>query len=207
MIGSLRARAGSARRELRFAWSLRELPPPVRRFAWRARRHAVRVGDEFGIASSTGVEKLAALLAIAGGRRYVVELGTAVGWTSIALLLADPQREVLSFDVYRQPLLDDYLWRAGASIGGRLELRREPGETGPLSDRAVDLLYIDSDHERESTVREFRAWEPVLRRGSVVVFDDYTHPDYPGVREAVAALGLAGEERAGYFIHRVPDGS
>jgi predicted O-methyltransferase YrrM len=150
------------------------------------------------------VEKLTTLLELARGSSYVVELGTAVGWTSVVLLLDDPGRDVTSYDVYRQPLLDTYLRLGGDTIGPRLELRCEPGETGPRGDRPVDLLYIDSDHERDSTIREFRAWEPVLHPGSLVVFDDYTHPDYPGVRDAVAALGLSGEERSGYFVHRVP---
>ena len=38
-----------------------------------------------------------------------------------------------------------------------------------------------------------RAWQGALAPGALIVFDDYTHPDYPGVREAVAELGLRGE--------------
>jgi hypothetical protein len=41
----------------------------------------------------------------------------------------------------------------------------------------------------------------VLAPGAVVVFDDYLHPGYPGVREAVAELELAGEPRGTLFVH------
>ncbi|MBV9193140.1 MAG: class I SAM-dependent methyltransferase [Solirubrobacterales bacterium] len=46
----------------------------------------------------------------------------------------------------------------------------------------VDLLYVDTAHERADTIRELEAWRPVLRDGARVVLDDYTHPEFPGVR-------------------------
>jgi hypothetical protein len=42
----------------------------------------------------------------------------------------------------------------------------------------------------------------VLAPGAPIVFDDYGHPDYPGVAEAVAELGLTGELRGTLFVHR-----
>jgi hypothetical protein len=39
------------------------------------------------------------------------------------------------------------------------------------------------------------------------VLDDYTHPDFPGVREAVEAAGLTGELDGPLFVHRVGTGS
>jgi hypothetical protein len=38
----------------------------------------------------------------------------------------------------------------------------------------------------------------------VVVFHDYSHPDYPGIREAVVELGLAGSEPDGVFVWEAP---
>ena len=49
------------------------------------------------------------------------------------------------------------------------------------------------------------AWRPVLAPGATVAFDDYANPDYPGVREAIAELGLAGERRGAMFVHTVPE--
>jgi hypothetical protein len=40
----------------------------------------------------------------------------------------------------------------------------------------------------------------------VIVFDDYDHPDYPGVREAVAELGLDGVQRAHLFVAAATSG-
>lgn len=48
-----------------------------------------------------------------------------------------------------------------------------------------------------------RAWRPALTPGALVVFDDHTHPDFPGVREAVEELGLGGAQHGTLFVHEV----
>jgi len=136
----------------------------------------------------------------------VVELGTAQGWTAISLAVADPDREVISFDPVERPGHPEpqrYLELVPEQVRRRVSLARERGDSGPRTDRPVDLLYVDTTHERADTIRELEAWRPVLRDGAWVVLDDYTHPEFPGVREAVGELGLEGEERDGLFVHRV----
>jgi hypothetical protein len=56
----------------------------------------------------------------------------------------------------------------------------------------VELLYLDGPHRDEPNQAIFRAWEPRLAPGAVVAFHDWGNPRYPGVREAMAALGLEG---------------
>lgn len=193
----------TAGQELRLLLELRRLPWPVARFHWRAHRLAAATGDEFSLASATRPAKLAELLVLARGRRRVVELGTATAWTASALVLSDPGRTVRSYDPFDRPERERYLALLPPRARARLNLHVAPGHAGPTDAEPVDLLYIDSSHEREETLRELAAWRPVLRTGAVVVFDDYTHDGYPGVREAVAELGLAGYERAGLFVHPV----
>jgi len=199
----MRERARALRRDLRFLLALRRLPWRVARLKWRAWRLGARIGDEFGRASATRPRKLRTILVLAGDAGYVVELGTAQGWTSISLALARPGREVVTYDPFERPQPRSYLALVPEDVRRRVTLVLGPGESGPRSDRPVDLLYIDSSHEREATVRELEAWRPVLRDGAVVVFDDFAHPDFPGVTEAVSDLALRGEERHGLFVHRV----
>ena len=196
-------RARKLRRELGFLLQLRVLPPRVAAFQWRARRLALRVGDEFSPTSATRPPKLAALLRLARGRSRVVELGTATGWTTISLALADPRREVISYDLVERPERELYLKLVDAGVRERLVFVCAPGKDGASREQAVDLLYIDSSHDRDETIQELEAWRGVLGDGAVVVLDDFTHPKFPGVREAVAQLGLEGEEHAGLFVHRV----
>jgi predicted O-methyltransferase YrrM len=196
-------RAVSLRREAAFLVQLRRLSPRVAGFQWHARHVARRAGDEFSLVSATRPDKLAALLKLARGRRHVVELGTATAWTAISLLLADPQRIVTSYDPVQRAERSLYLALVDASVVDRLTFVQAPGAAGPRSGQPVDFLYIDSSHGREDTISELEAWRGVLHRGALVVFDDFSHPDYSGVREAVEELRLDGEECRGLFLHRI----
>lgn len=190
--------------DARFAGAVALLPPRVAWFQVRARRLARRSGDLFSLTSVTRPRDLRTLLAVARGRRRVVELGTATGWTAISLALADPGRSVLTCDVVERDEPGRYLGLVSDEVRARVEIAIHAGADGPRDGAPVDLLYIDSSHEREQTIAEVRAWRPALPAGSVIVFDDYTHPDFAGVREAVAELGLAGRVRGTLFVHPVP---
>jgi predicted O-methyltransferase YrrM len=196
-------RLGGLRHELNFLIALRVLPPRVALFQWRARRLALRVGDQFSLVSATRPRDLAVLMGLARGRRYMAELGTGTAWTTISLALADRQRTVVSYDPIERSERDLYLELTKLSVRDRIALVVGSGIDVEHCHRMVDLLYIDSSHSREETVREVRAWEPFLTAGALLVFDDFTHPDYPGVREAITQLRLTGEQRGTLFVHRV----
>jgi predicted O-methyltransferase YrrM len=172
-------------------------------FQWRAWRLGSRLDDEFGRVSASTPRKLETILDLAGDGYLVVELGTAQGWTAISLALANPNREVISYDPVERPGPQRYLELVSEQVRRRVTLVADRGDSGPQTNRPVDLLYVDTTHDRDDTVREFEAWRAVLSDGAWVVFDDYIHPDFPGVREAVSELGLDGEERDGMFVHRI----
>ena len=182
---------------------LLRLPPRVARFYSRARRAAARAGDDFSLHSAVRPETLALLLRLARGRRRVAEIGTGTAWTAAALALADRDRRVLTFDPRVWPERARYLELAGADAAERIELVEGGGEDGP-GERGFepDMLFVDGSHERELTVRAFRAWEPVLASGALVAFHDYDNPAYPGVAEAIRELGLDGEAIADLFVWR-----
>ena len=185
---------------MRFAFSLRALPLRVAVFMFRARRHALRAGDEFTEASAIRPAELATLLRLARGRRAVTELGTGTAVSAIALALADGRRNVVTCDPCVRPERAAYLALAGPSARSRIEFRAQPDSDGPRPGDAVELLFIDSEHVRESVLAAFRAWRECLAAGAVVAFHDYDHPSYPGVREAVRELGLPGRSVGGMFV-------
>lgn len=193
----------SLRAEVRLAARcVRALPPRTALFLIRARLRALRTGDSFSIDASARPEKLAAVLRHAEGRREVVELGTGTGWATIALALVDPARRITTYDPFDRDR-ERYLALAPARVREQIIFRAEPGEVGPEPGAPpAELLFIDSSHLREPTVAEFRAWAPHLAPEAVVIFDDYGHPAWPGVQEAVEELGLAGEVHADLFVHR-----
>src|SRR4051812_6069540 len=166
----------------------------------RARRLANARGDEFTLRAVTRADELGKLIELARGRRHVVELGTGPAWTTVALALADRQRQVVSYDPQVWDGRDEYVGLA-RSAGERITFVEEPGESG-LAPGAppAELLFIDSSHEREPTLAEFAAWRDALAPGAVVAFHDYDEPAYPGVTEAVHELGLKGDRFGHMFI-------
>ena len=199
---SATSRGGSpARRELRYLIGLRVLPPRVARFDWRAHRLASRIGDDFSLVSATRPRDLALVLRLARGRRRVVELGTGTGWTSLALALQDGRREVVTYDPIYRPERERYLELVEREVRERVTFVQAAGSSGPLSEDAIDLLYVDSAHGRRETVEELHVWQPALAADALVILDDFTHPEFPGVREAVHELGLSGRQQGTLFVH------
>jgi len=186
--------------ELRFAAAaLRRLPLRVAWFNLRARRVARRGGDAFSLQSALRPAKLAALLDAAAGRRVLVELGTGTAWTTIALALADPARKIVSYDIVERERAT-YLALVPDSVRSRITFVTAPAEDGPGEVSGVELLFVDSSHERDATVAQIAVWRPALAPGALIVFDDYGHPEFPGVAQAVAALGATGTVRASMFL-------
>jgi len=184
----------------RETWALRRLGWRVGRFRWRAQRLAARLDDHWALDAATNAEDLATLLRLARGRERVAELGTATGWTAISLALANPVRRVVSYDPVAHRHRDRYLRLVSPSVALRIDFVRAPGSEAAGGFRPVDMLFIDSTHERDGTLAEFHAWRPHLTPGGVVAFHDYGHPGFPGVAEAVAELGLEGEVHGGLFV-------
>jgi predicted O-methyltransferase YrrM len=56
----------------------------------------------------------------------------------------------------------------------------------------VGLLFVDGDHSKDGARRDIEAWAPNLAPGAIIAVDDYDHPDYPGVREALEELVAEG---------------
>lgn len=206
-MAGLRAAFGKRRRQAlalaREALELRGLPPRVAGFYVRAWLTALRAGDRFTLDSATRPADVSRLLALARGHATTVELGTGTAWTTIALALADPARRVVSYDPEVRSQRERYLRLVASADRARIELRAGSAEDVQPAAESVGFLFIDCSHDRETTAAAFTAWRPAMAPGGVVVFHDYDHPRYPGVREAVEQLGLRGTSSRGVFIWRV----
>jgi hypothetical protein len=61
---------------------------------------------------------------------------------------------------------------------------------GPV--RPVGLLFVDDDHSYEGAKGAILTWAPHLAEGAIIAVDDYGHPDWPGVKQAVDELAERG---------------
>lgn len=186
-------RSRSPRRAVAQLGHLVRLPRPVARFYLRAVLVALRTGDRRSLVGSSRPRELAALLRAAGDRRRAVEIGTGTAWTAIALALAHPGREVVSYDPNDYEERARYLALAPPTVRRRIRLIREPGD-GPDAQAAgpADLVFVDSSHELEETRRTVELWRARLAAGGVLALHDYGDPAWPGVAAAAAQLGLRG---------------
>ena len=66
---------------------------------------------------------------------------------------------------------------------------------------------VGQDPDRQETVEELRAWRPALAPDALVILDDFSHPEFPGVRDAVQERNLTGQQRGTLFVHDVGLGS
>jgi predicted O-methyltransferase YrrM len=62
----------------------------------------------------------------------------------------------------------------------------DPVLLAELDALAIDLLFIDGDHQASSVIQDFDLYSPRVAPGGFIVFDDYIDPEYsPEVRPAV----------------------
>jgi hypothetical protein len=115
---------------------------------------------------------------------------------------------VITFDPEVHVERERYLELLDPETRSLIRLVRAGTEEGPSAleqhePPAVEVLFIDGDHGREGALAAFEAWREVLAPGAVVALHDYGDPDYPGVAEAVADLGLEGNVHGTLFACRV----
>lgn len=197
-----RSAAQRARRVALQATSLAQLPRPVAAFWLRALRRAQAARDTWSIDVACRPAELRVLLDTVDGAARVAEIGTAAAWTTCCLALADPGREVHSWDVEAHPRRERYLALLSDVDRARVHLHDRPGGLGPADPPPVDAVFIDSSHEYDETVATFRTWAPAVAPGGVIAFHDWQDDAYPGVTRAVDDLGLEGEGRGHLFVWR-----
>lgn len=98
------------------------LPPRVIAFYARVLAGAVAANDTWSIAVGARPAELAQVLEAAGDATTVVEVGTGAAWTSAALALAMPGREVYSYDIEAHPQRERALALLPAQARRRLHL-------------------------------------------------------------------------------------
>lgn len=55
-----------------------------------------------------------------------------------------------------------------------------------LGGNQIDVLFIDGDHSKNGVMRDYSMYEPLVRPGGAIVFDDYNDARWsPGVKVAV----------------------
>lgn len=145
------------------------LRAPADRVLAEMESHAARDGIPI-VVPATG--RLLEVLALARGARRVVEIGTAIGVSTLHLARGlAPGATIVSFDIdeERQTAARDYLDRAG--VGDLVDLRLQDAREGLRSlEGTFDLAFMDGVKAQYNAY--FEAVLPLLGDRAVLVVDN-----------------------------------
>ncbi len=140
----------------------------------------------------------------------IVELGVFQGRTALQMAWGARQGQgahvtaidpwALEGNVYDPPFTEDASRRWAAHWVQSLGYSRDITLINDFSHNVarswtgqpVGLLYVDGDHTKEGARRDIEAWAEHLAPGARIAVDDYGHPDWPGVGEALDELVAEG---------------
>jgi Methyltransferase domain len=196
--------------------------PPVRLARTTTGRPAARRGGTVStryprffkrVQAATPEDVMVALADFASavpGDQEIVELGVFQGRSALMMAWGARQGQgahVTAIDlwdsegnVYDPPFTDPgtrrWAFHWVQSLGYSRDITLVQGFSHELAEtyegKPVGLLYVDGDHTREGARRDIMVWARHLAPGARIAVDDYGHPDWPGVGEAVDELVAEG---------------
>lgn len=137
-----------------------------------------------------------ALNRLARGRRVVVEIGSYLGASALALAAdnASSGMRLYCVDTWENDAMSEGKRDTFAdfekntrqyreSIVALRGFSQEQARILASRERNIDLLFIDGDHSYEGALGDWESYSGMLRTGSIVAFHDYGWA--PGVRRVV----------------------
>lgn len=86
--------------------------------------------------------------------------------------------EPAAYDGFKQNLKDHI-------DSGRVQMMKCHSWEFPALPFTVDMVFIDGDHRYEEVKKDIKIAKRLLRPGGLIAGHDYTHTDWPGVKQAV----------------------
>lgn len=106
-----------------------------------------------------------------------VELGVCGGGGSLHLALGYPRGQVVGIDhSWDHPEQISHIRKACPNFKFIIGDSCKEAQRVYFDYGHVDILFIDTDHTRETTLREFNTWKPYLKKDAIVCFDDLFRP-------------------------------
>lgn len=150
------------------------------------------------IAALTGVEgflhpsEADMLMTLASGKD-VLEIGSFMGLS--AFCMATVAKSIHCVDTFRANTAGQQQMQALTTLDQFLAATRRfnnvthfVGTSEEASNRIVshyDMVFLDAMHDYESVKVDIGRWHRRVRAGGIMVFHDYGHAAFPGVKQAV----------------------
>jgi len=122
------------------------------------------------------------------GTGEIVEIGTNVGKTAIALAYGQKVKKgmpIYSIDIYEHPDIKKNLEKAGVTdyVNRFVMPSRKMAKTW---EKPIELLWIDGDHSYKGVCYDIKHWVRFVAVGGVIAFHDY--PGHKRSKEVWKAL-------------------
>lgn len=125
----------------------------------------------------------------------VVEIGTASGTSLLRILYGLSLHEdayVWSVDILDCPQAAEHVAEANIPVWRYELVNLSSVEAAEKHTEPLDLVYIDGDHAYAGVKADILAWEPHLKVGGIMAFDDYDnsiHEVTPAINELMFGNG------------------
>lgn len=150
--------------------------------------------------------------------KVCVELGTFLGASAIPVALAIRRWggvltcvDTWSTNVYRADVTSPWMLVTCARHlveAGVTNVRLMPTTTVEAAKtwtEPIDYLYVDADHSYDAVQADLEAWVPHVKRGGLVLGDDYGNRSFPGVQFAWDDFEAAHRLRFTRYTSTPPD--
>jgi predicted O-methyltransferase YrrM len=199
------------------------IDPPERSMYYKAHRFTEMEGRLRGRLATdieTALLRALALESLQKKSVDILEIGTLFGigaamlydhardrFDKVRLTLLDPldgyygeSRDILSGAAINEKTLQLNLAEAGVPKTHVRVIKHFSYEEEAIeaaSDREYDYILIDGDHTRAGVEIDFKHYASLLRRGGLMLFDDYGSDEWPAVAEFVDEV-VAADDRFGF---------
>lgn len=101
-----------------------------------------------------------------------LEIGVRFGKSALATALGSPKMILIGVDPNPEYPVDAFM---DARVGERFQFINEasPEALKQFKRNTFDWIYIDGRHDYDGVLQDFHAAWPLLKKGGVMVFDDY----------------------------------
>ena len=136
----------------------------------------------------TAIHILAQLAMDGKGVPLFVNVGAGHGTSSLAMAEACPEAEIYSIDSNTGFLKYERDTFKMAGIKTPHQIHSNSHDPGLEFEHEADLIFIDADHREEEVRADILKWIKYICNDGIMVFHDYDHANYPGVKTAVDEL-------------------
>ena len=179
---------------------LLSLAAPVGRLSYKMGRHLETGGlPDCGVPEPAG-RFLFSIAETTPGTGEIVEIGSCFGRSTIYLAkgarrsdhgtvwAVDPHTGDIAWNLGRVSTYEVFLQNIRKfGVESRVKpLKMTSKEAAKTwNGTPIRILFIDGWHSYEAVTEDILLWFPHVLPGGLIVFDDYSNPEFPGVRQAV----------------------